>query len=499
MRKLIEAVRPKESLIGQSLEKNLTKPPKTPNFIFIQVESLNRWVMEYTFNGKSVAPFLSQLKNQSMYFENFYAVHSSGGSTDAPRVSLFGLLPHPSRRYNVKKEFDSVVDIFKSHGYQAASFHACDATSLEFDKLHEHLGIENRYNGVKSFSGEGMGTMQARDLPFFEQSFEYIREMDPQKPLFMYLITMQSHAPFRVYEDKTLEYFLGKEYKKKTLNLGGGKKKKFSWGSSSFNMNYLAAIYETDQAIELFFRKLAQSKLLDNTFVFIYSDHIGGKPHLETCLAECIPFLIYHKDLPRFSKSENSNLDFLSQLPHDEEVSKWLAYLNMRVGRYSKVSSHLDIPPTLTYIMGFKEEPFWLGSSIVSQNTKLLKGDINQQHRQSQHSQWNQSFMSSLQAKDYKIKTDSFRMEDVFKPINANRKISSESVHSQKEEAFRRFTSLSFSIDPPVYYELGVALAYGGRLITNSETHPFLIEEKKVPLFGYYKHSMRYIEPFDKK
>ena len=488
-----------------SFRSQRTNPPKIPHFIFIQFESLNKWVLDYSFNGKPIAPFLSYLKTKSMYFENFYAVHSSGGSTDAPRVSLFGLLPHPSRRQNVKKEFNSVVDIFKARGYQEASFNACEGTALDFDKLHEHLGIEKRYNGAKYFKGDGAGTMATYDLPFFEQSFEYIKKMDPKKPLFMYLITMQSHSPFRTYADETLKYFLGDEYNKKRLYLGKDidQRSNYKWAKSSLNINYLASIYEADQAVELFFRKLYQSGLLENTFVFIYADHINNSFLMEKCLGECIPFLIYHKDLPRpvdFKVTSSLKegvrlpleLDFLLELPQDKKISSWLDRLNMRVGRYSKVSSHLDIPPTLTYIMGLQEESFWLGSSVVSEKTKLWEG-----HYENLNPifKLGQNLSSGIIAKDYKIKTNDFKREDVFKQF----------VYRDKSKKLNKTSGgrgVSSSADShvyvtPIYHEPGVALGYRGRLIVNSETNPFVKLEKKVPLLGYYKHSIRYFEPFD--
>ena len=64
------------------------------NVVSIQVESLAAQVIDMqTPSGQEITPFLNRLKQQSLYFENFYAQHGGGHSADAELTLFLSLLP----------------------------------------------------------------------------------------------------------------------------------------------------------------------------------------------------------------------------------------------------------------------------------------------------------------------------------------------------------------------------------------------------------------------
>ena len=460
-------------------------PSQKPNFIFVQFESLDPWVLDYEFNGKSIAPFLSDLKRHSLYFRNFYATHyQSGGSSDPERATLLSLLPHPSTPLNVKRNYRSLVDILNDNGYQTAIFHGNKINYFNRDQFYEHIGVDKKYFGREAFHGEGMGTMSALDKPFYEQSLEYIKEDFGQRacsggysgsceppipahssgirsqppiggqrkePFFLYFITMQSHSGFEVYKPETKRYLLD------------GLDKLLLNGKDEGLIDYMSSIYEADQALGFFFKGLVKHGLLDNTFLFIYSDHNGGVMPLN-CRGKCIPLLIYHKDLSgeKMGEVSPSHSDFVYPSEKNEENKNWLDRLKFKKGTYLKVSSHLDMAPTITYILGIQENKDWLGSSLISPQTVLLNPDIGERHPSTTTSQDNHYY----------------------------------SIVPSVDSRLSRFLKRSINAQGFLYYERGIALAKESSLIFNDRNNPFELIVKREILLDYYKHSIDKLESF---
>ena len=348
----------KQSVHNMKEQEHILHPFRDHNFIFIQFEFLDAWILDYQFNGKPIAPFLSELKRHSLYFKNFFSLIGVGGSSDPERVTLTGLFPPRLSTYmNIKEDYFSLVDALNEKGYQTASFHSDTATSYNRHQLHKNLGIQKMHFGNESFHGEGVGTMYTFDKPYYQQAIEkYMIKL--QKPFFSYIITMQHHSPFTTYRPETEDYFLSSQKEKTSFNR---KDQNF--------IRLISSLYESDQALKFFFTELSKQGLLDNTFVFIYGDHPSYNMRSQ-CLGKCVPLIIYHKDLPDGIPSDLSKVSSKSlplfQVPKNPQNLRWLRDLNFKKGVYLRASSHLDIPSTVAYILGIEEGKSWLGSSLIA-------------------------------------------------------------------------------------------------------------------------------------
>ena len=417
--------------------------PQPPNFIFIQFESLDDWILDYQFNGKLIAPFLSELKRHSLYFENFSSPASSRGSSDTERMSLTGLLPpYFFKRMNIKESYHSLVDALNEEGYQTASFHNNNATYFDRDQLHKNLGFQEMYFGAESFEGEGMGTMYALDKPYYQQSVKYMGEF--RKPFFAYFITMQHHYPFTTYRPETRDDFVENF-------------KKLHRTDQKF-IDLIASLYDADQALEVFFMELSRQGLLDNTFVFIYSDHSAYDNMQSERLAPYIPLIVYHKDLPDVLNVASSHLLF--QVNKDPQNSSWLEDLNFKKGVYLKASSHIDIPATVAYILGIKEGESWLGSSLVSPKTFRLGPEVEKSAR-TPLSRKKSTYFSNL-----------------FTP------------------ALRGLLEVREPSSLAIYYEQGVAMGYGNHLVFNSKQNLLQLDQKRWYPLKYHIYYLQVAEPF---
>ena len=455
----------KLSLLLNKIHNTNRKPPMRvhkgvnsikPNFIFIQFESLDPWLFNHTIDGNAITPFLSELKRHSLYFHNFYSVYNLGGSSDPERGSLLSLLPHPSKNLNVKKSYYSLVDMLKNHGYQTAIFHSNEINFFNRGQLHNNIGMDKKYFGKDAFYGQALG-MNAFDQTFYKQSLVHIKKyLKKDSPFLLYFITIQSHYPFESYKKETKQYLFGNNPIQKNINLDL---------TDKMLMNYTTSIYEADQALEFFFKELYKNNLLDNTFIFIYGDH-NSKVVTLKCKGECIPLFIYHKDLPEkgITRTPSLKSHFLSKFIKNKNNSLWLKKLSFNKGTYLKVSSHLDISPTISYILGIEEPIDWLGSPLVSSNTTPL---------------------TSKHIKEY------------IEYLTIRKKINKYPIippHSAWTDVFKD----EENVNEPLYYEHGIALSTidMNSFIINSKDHPFKLISDKDKLLHYYIHSANKFEPF---
>ncbi len=298
-------------------------PKKKYNIITIQVESLAKQVIGLRDNaGQEITPFLNKLKEQSLYFPNFYAQHGGGHSSDAELALFLSLLPmetHPGMS-TAKTDYireGNLVSILKDNGYETAAFHGNEGDFFNRKKNYAKIGI-NWFYDSEHYHDKAVGFYTSRDVDFFLQSVPKIKSL--KRPFFAHLITMQSHSPFKNYDKKTLE------------------KMEFS-GLNTLTRNYLVSMREVSDAIEKLFESMKAEGILEDTIVLLYSDHVPGKGVVfdKKCPAKCIPLFIYAPQIIE---------------------SKQMAILG----------THLDIAPTILDMLGIVPVPTpkWLGSSLFN-------------------------------------------------------------------------------------------------------------------------------------
>jgi phosphoglycerol transferase MdoB-like AlkP superfamily enzyme len=307
------------------ISKNSTLEPlplsslKRADVIIIQVESLEKSVIDQKINGVEITPFLNRLKRRSIFFDQFYSQHYGGGSSDAELSALTSLLPisdRPSFRTLLPGKIESLANALKRDGYTTGGFHANYGNIFSREQGFKKLGFDKFYS-ANYFSGKAKG-FYSWDKEFFKQSITYIQNMP--KPFLAYLITVQSHGPFRNYHPETASLF--------------------HFESTPYNpleRDYIAVIHEVDEAIEEFFYYLNQADLLNQTVIFLFADH-KSRAFNDQSIAESIPLLIYHKNLP--------------------------PAINHTIG------SHIDIAPTIAHLLKIQEGKNWLGNSLFALNQK---------------------------------------------------------------------------------------------------------------------------------
>ena len=112
------------------------------NVIVIHAESIQNAAMNQEFNGEKVAPNLNRIKDEGIYFSNFYSQASSGTSSDSEFTFASSLLPVTNGSVAVSywnREYETLQKMLKEKGYNTLSFHANNGDFWNRNNLHKSL------------------------------------------------------------------------------------------------------------------------------------------------------------------------------------------------------------------------------------------------------------------------------------------------------------------------------------------------------------------------
>jgi len=291
-------------------------------------------MVDYKHNGKKISPFISQLKNKALYFDNIYAQHING-SFDAEFAVLTSLYPinkNYSFLNNNMENYNSLVKIFNNINYETLAFHGNDKEFFYRDKGYYELGYDRFYSledysfddnhyDIESYFG-------INDYDFFDQSYKWLNMTD--EPFFSYFITVTSHTPFNFYPKSRNNDFEDIE--------------------NQLVKDYFESIRFLDASLEMFFDKLEKDGLLENTMVIIFSDHnadINKEEYLSSG---------YFESEENFKKPEKTPLFILHPALEPEVINK--------------TGTVTDVAPTALALLGIEKPEEFLGVSLLNKIEK---------------------------------------------------------------------------------------------------------------------------------
>ncbi|MDQ0903924.1 LTA synthase family protein [Paenibacillus sp. V4I7] len=312
---------------------------KGKNVILIQEESLQEFVVNFSYKGQEITPNLNNLIKDSAYFNRFYDQTSQGRTSDAEFTALNSLYTSPySGSVNFhfpKNDFDTLVKRLNNQNYSSLSAHPFRGSFWNRAPMHKSYGFQKSLF-EKDFdlkSGDLIG-WGLSDRSFLLQSSQYLEQLP--KPFFSFLITLTNHHPYDHIPLIEQELSLGE------LN-------------ETLVGNYLHSVHFADKALGQFIEKLKKDGLYDTSIIALYGDHDSGIPDSElakiglkpknTRYYDKVPFLIHS------SKLSKENLESFT----------------------SQVAGHLDITPTLLYLLGIStEDSHFMGDNLFDTNSKKI-------------------------------------------------------------------------------------------------------------------------------
>jgi phosphoglycerol transferase MdoB-like AlkP superfamily enzyme len=322
-----------EDVLGKFFTIHPTRPP---NLVFILVEGLGcAFSGTHAYLG-SFTPFLDELAEKSLHWENFLA---SQGRTFAALPSILASLPFAEHGFSDLKhkmpKHLSLMSILKHDGYRLKFFMGSDPDFdderlfLRKQGVDELVGIDDFDNSYAKSPGTSWGYP---DREVMRKALEVARR-DQRQPYLSFVQTMSMHTSYSIPDqEKYVNLF---EARMTALGFDETKKARHR----EFSNIYSTIIY-TDDALRFFFDGYRKLPSYENTIFIITGDHRLPEIPMSTKIDRFhVPLIIFSPLLKRSLHIES-------------------------------ISSHLDITPSLLAYLGknysikVPELVPWVGSGL---------------------------------------------------------------------------------------------------------------------------------------
>jgi phosphoglycerol transferase MdoB-like AlkP superfamily enzyme len=287
------------------------------NIMLVMIESLSASYMGIYGDDRNLTPNIDALSKKSLFFSNFFA---TGTRTVRGMEAVTMSIPPTAGRSIVKRpdnhDMFGMGWVFKDKGYQNRFIYAGHGY---FDNMNEYFSnngfeIVDRYSFTKdeiSFANVwGVCDEDLFDKSIKEADISYAK----REPFFSFIMTTSNHRPY-TYPDNKID-----------IPSHSGRK---------------GGVKYTDYAVGEFLKKASKKPWFDNTLFIFIADHNGGsagKSELPLYRYK-IPFMVY---APKIIKPQN----------------------------ITKLSSQIDLAPTLFSMMDWSYKSKFYGQDILSSEFK---------------------------------------------------------------------------------------------------------------------------------
>lgn len=307
------------------------------NLIAIQVESLENFVIGKKVYGQEITPNINKLLKNSLYFDNIKEQNNSGISSDCDLMVNTSMLPvrNGSTFFGYPwTEYNTLQDLLNSKGYNTISTHPEVPGNWNWAEAHKSFKADKIWDASQFDQSEVIG-LGMSDESYLKQIGDKLK--NEKQPFYTFLVTLTSHGPFEVPEDK--------QY----LNL-----------PQDLNENMLGAYFQsvryTDEAIGKFINQLKEEGLLENTVIMLYGDHCGVHKFYEDDI----------KDSPLEGDWWKDN---------EKEIPFMIYNPSIQGETISKEGGQIDFLPTIAYLLGFNRDAFdstAMGRVLVNTNRNAI-------------------------------------------------------------------------------------------------------------------------------
>lgn len=304
------------------------------NIIYLHLESIQEFIIDYKLNGEEVTPFLNSLADSKdfMYFDNFFHQTGQGKTADAEFMlenSLFGLPQGAAFTTQSQNTFQSAPAILGQKGYTSAVFHGNYKSFWNRDKMYKALGFNQFFDAsYYDMNEDDVMNYGLKDKPFFEESIPLIETME--QPFYAKFISLSNHFPYPLDpEEATIE--------------------KHTTGDSSVD-NYFQTARYADEALEQFFTYLKESGLYDNSVIIMYGDHYGISDNHNAAMSQ-----VLGKEVNKFENTQLQRVPLLIHVPGVEG------------GEMHQYGGQIDIMPTMLHLLGIDTKDYvQFGTDLLS-------------------------------------------------------------------------------------------------------------------------------------
>ncbi len=313
---------------------------KGMNVIYLHLESIQTFLMDYKLHGEEVTPFLNSLMKEenTLYFDNFFHQTAQGKTADAEFMienSLYGLPQGSAFTTKGLNTYQSAPAILDSLGYTSAVFHGNKGSFWNRDEIYKSFGYHKFFDSsYYEMNPEDQAAYGLMDKPFYEQSIPFLKTL-PQ-PFYSKFIPVTHHYPFSIDdEDATIA--------------------PHTTGDKSVDGYFQTARY-ADEALEQFFTDLKESGLYDNSIIVMYGDHYGISENHNKAMEQ-----VLGKEITSFESSGLQRVPLFIRVPGVEG------------GVNHEYGGQIDLLPTLLHLLGIDTKDYvQLGTDLLSEDHDSL-------------------------------------------------------------------------------------------------------------------------------
>lgn len=311
---------------------------KGKNLIMVSVESTQAFVLNNKVNGQEITPFMNRFAKESLNFTNFYHQTGQGKTSDGEFLTENSLYPLSRGAVfftHSGNEFNSMAERLSENGYFSNAMHANNKSFWNRDIMYKSLGYERFYEvGDYDVNEDNSVNWGMKDIPFFEQSVEHMKEMP--KPFYSKLITLTNHHPF--YYDEEDQFI-----------------DEFTSNSGTLN-RYFVTVRYTDEALKKFVEDLKAAGLYENSVIVLYGDHYGISENHNEAMSQYLG-----KEVTPFVSTQLQKVPFMIHIP------------GVKGQVIDKVGGQVDVRPTLLHLLGIDtKDDLQLGQDLLSEDHKDL-------------------------------------------------------------------------------------------------------------------------------
>ena len=231
------------------IEKYRAPQATRKNVIFIQFESLDKFCVDTSYEGKEIMPFFNSIKQEGLYFSNTLDNTGGGRTSDAEFLVLSSVPPLPDKpvfiNYDLRK-IPSLPRTLKQEGYFTFSMHGFNGLFWNRELAHRALGFEKSFF-LEDLDQQDLIGWGISDRSILDQALQRI--VQSSRPVFAHIVLLTNHHPY---------HHVGLKY--------GSPKK-------NIHENYLESVTYTDAAVAGFYGKLKQAGILENSIIALFGDH----------------------------------------------------------------------------------------------------------------------------------------------------------------------------------------------------------------------------------
>ena len=301
---------------------------KDKNLIILQSESLSVNAI-----NENITPNLFRLKNEGIFFSNFYAPLYPANTSDSEFIIQSSLIPSLNNgitcyEYGDNDFRETLPLLFKNKGYSVNSYHSYFENYYNRNNFHKALGFDNYYGLESLFIDEKIKYEEEYWTDDYKLIDAYLNNRNGDK-YYSLIITASGHLPY--------------DRSRAQLNDNYLKIKELYPEMNDELAYYYASLMKYDDALGLLINNLNENDVL-----VLVGDHYpyGLNAEVQSELMPSdykkfkTPFIIYTKDIE-----------------HKE---------------INKCCSTFDILPTLANMFGFEIKEYHTGKDIFSENDSAV-------------------------------------------------------------------------------------------------------------------------------